>query len=84
VQFPGGINTQLYWHTMAPSYAALASVPENRVYLSPDAAEGFLKSYLGFAGGKVDSDNPKADSAELGIPGGTFRRVTCRILSAAK
>ncbi|HEY1972345.1 MAG TPA: hypothetical protein VGH89_30625 [Pseudonocardia sp.] len=75
VQFPGGINTQLYWHTKAPSYAALASVPENRVYLSPDAAAGFLKSYLGFTGGKVDSDNPKADSAELGIPGGAFRRV---------
>jgi hypothetical protein len=75
VQFPGGINTQLYWHTKTPSYAALASVPENRIYLSSDAAGEFLTSYLAFTGGKVDSDNPKADSGELGIPGGAFHRI---------
>jgi hypothetical protein len=36
IQWPGGINTQLYWHTTAPSYAPLQTIPENRVYVSPD------------------------------------------------
>src|SRR6266550_4026519 len=27
IQWPGGVNTQLYWHTTAPSYASLQSVP---------------------------------------------------------
>lgn len=31
IQWPGGVNTQLYWHTTAPSYAPLQSIPENRV-----------------------------------------------------
>jgi hypothetical protein len=34
IQLPGGMNTQLYWHTNAPSYAPLQTVPENRVYVS--------------------------------------------------
>ncbi len=34
VQWPGGVNMQLYWHTTPPSYADLQTVPENRVYLS--------------------------------------------------
>jgi len=34
IQWPGGVNTQLYWHTTAPSYAPLETVPENRVYVS--------------------------------------------------
>src|SRR6201995_5141585 len=29
IQWPGGVNTQLYWHTTAPSYPALKAVPEN-------------------------------------------------------
>src|ERR1700751_5065412 len=35
IQWPGGVNTQLYWHTTKPSYAAFETVPENRVYVSP-------------------------------------------------
>src|SRR5713226_7860377 len=31
IQWPGGVNTQLYWHTTAPSYAPLQTIPENRV-----------------------------------------------------
>src|ERR1700684_2937514 len=31
LQWPGGVNTQLYWHTTAPSYASLQTIPENRV-----------------------------------------------------
>src|SRR6202165_1160839 len=34
IQWPGSVNMQLYWHTTAPSYKALQTIPENRVYLS--------------------------------------------------
>src|SRR5277367_5207976 len=34
IQWPGGVNTQIYWHTAPPSYAPLQAVPENRVYIS--------------------------------------------------
>jgi hypothetical protein len=30
IQWPGGVNTQLYWHTTVPSYAPLQTIPENR------------------------------------------------------
>src|SRR5215468_10964683 len=43
IQWPGGVNTQLYWHTTAPSYASLQSVPENRVYVSTDKADEFVR-----------------------------------------
>src|SRR5882724_6070531 len=36
IQFPGGVNMQLYVHTTPPSYKPLDTVPENRVYVSPD------------------------------------------------
>src|SRR5260370_2611332 len=36
IQYPGVVNTQLYWHTTAPSYTPLHTVPENRVSVSPD------------------------------------------------
>src|SRR3989449_1137970 len=49
IQFPGGVNTQLYWHTSAPSYAKLETVPENRVYVSPDKADAFIHSFVKFA-----------------------------------
>ena len=29
IQWPGGVNMQLYWHTTAPSYPALGTAPEN-------------------------------------------------------
>ncbi len=47
IQWPGGVNTQLYWHTTAPSYAPLQTVPENRVYVSPDRADAFVRSLIG-------------------------------------
>ncbi|MGI4796776.1 MAG: hypothetical protein ACRYG8_22530, partial [Janthinobacterium lividum] len=46
VQWPGGVNMQLYWHNSAPGYAPLRTVPENRVYLSPDRIGPFLKAFL--------------------------------------
>src|SRR5207244_11086249 len=38
VQWPGGVNMQLYWHTTPPSYADLQTVPENLGYLSSHRA----------------------------------------------
>src|SRR5271168_152837 len=43
IQWPGGVNTQLYWHTVAPSYAPLKSIPENRVYVSAYALRAFTR-----------------------------------------
>src|SRR6202050_830450 len=28
IQWPGGVNMQLYWHTTPPSYSALKTIPE--------------------------------------------------------
>lgn len=75
VQFPGGINTQLYWHFHAPHYAPLASVPVNRVYVSADAANAFVRSFTCFAHGRVTSNDAHADGAEIGRPGYRYRRI---------
>lgn len=75
IRFPGGLITQLYWHTTAPSYAAFKSVPENRVYISPDRAQEYLHSFLQFSQGKVISDEGSAAGSEIGRSGYTFRRV---------
>jgi len=44
VQWPGGLNMQLYWHATTPDYAKLQTIPENRVYVSPDRADAFIRS----------------------------------------
>lgn len=75
IQFPGGVNTQLYWHTKTPSYPPLQTIPDNRVYLSADSADAFLRSYRQFASATVNSDDLKADGALIGKPGTTFRQV---------
>jgi hypothetical protein len=75
IQLPGGVNTQLYWHTTAPSYAPLQTVPENRVYVSPDRVDAFLRSFVAFSHGSVVSDEPRASGVEIGRPAETYRRV---------
>jgi predicted enzyme related to lactoylglutathione lyase len=75
IQFPGGVNTQLYWHTSAPSYAKLQTVPENRVYVSPDKANAFIQSFIRFAQGKVVADDARAPGIEIGRPNDTYRRI---------
>lgn len=75
IEWPGGVNTQLYWHTTAPSYAALQSIPENRVYVSTDKADEFVHSFLAFSRGKVASDDTHAPGVEIGRSGDTYRRV---------
>jgi predicted enzyme related to lactoylglutathione lyase len=75
IRFPGGVMTQIYWHTKAPSYAAFAHVPENRVYVSNDSADAFLRSFVVFSGGSVVSDDSAAPGDEIGKPGTTFHRI---------
>src|SRR6202166_1457963 len=52
IQWPGGVNMQLYWHTTPPSYSSLKTIPENRVYISPDREAAFVRSFLAFSQGK--------------------------------
>ncbi len=80
VQWPGGVNMQLYWHTTAPSYGPLAHVPENRVYVSRDRADAFVQAWLKFSGGKRILDIADAPGAEIGLTNTIIRRV--RITSA--
>jgi predicted enzyme related to lactoylglutathione lyase len=75
IQWPGGVNTQLYWHTTAPSYALLQTIPENRVYVSPDRVDAFVSSFLRFSQGSLVSDELRAPGVEIGRPTETYRRV---------
>ncbi len=75
IQWPGGVNMQLYWHTKAPSYAPFQTIPENRVYVSPDRADALVRSFLKFSHGKVTSDETKAPGVEIGRPNDTYRRI---------
>jgi hypothetical protein len=75
IQWPGGVNTQLYWHTTPPSYGPLQTIPENRVYVSPDRVDAFVRSFLAFSHGTVASDDAQAPGIEIGRPAETYRRV---------
>jgi predicted enzyme related to lactoylglutathione lyase len=75
IQWPGGVNMQLYWHTTKPSYAAFESVPENRVYVSPERADAFTRGFLRFSLGKIISDEAMAPGVEIGRPKDTYRRI---------
>jgi predicted enzyme related to lactoylglutathione lyase len=75
IQWPGGVKMQLYWHFTPPSSPPLATIPDNRVYVSPDEADAFVNDFVRFAHGKVISDDAHADAGEIGRPGETYRRV---------
>jgi predicted enzyme related to lactoylglutathione lyase len=75
VTWPGGVNMQLYWHTKAPHYDALQTVPENRVYVSPESVDKLVRDYVAFSHGKVVSDVRDAPGVEIGRPNDTYRRV---------
>ncbi len=75
VQWPGGVNMQLYWHNTPPNYPKLATVPENRVYVSAERANAFVKDFVAFSHGKVVSDAAHAPGVEIGRPSDTYRRV---------
>ena len=75
IRWPGGINMQLYWHTTAPNYPPLQTVPENRVYVSPDSADAFIRDFVAFTRAKIVSDDRNAPGVEIGRPTDTYRRV---------
>lgn len=75
IQLPGGVNTQLYWHITPPSYNPLQTIPENRVYVSPDRVDPFVRSFLAFSHGSIVSDEAQAPGVEIGRPAETYRRV---------
>ena len=74
VRWPGGVTTQLYWHFKAPDYPALRVAPVNRVYVSPDKADEFVRDFLKFSGGNAQ-DNKATDASEIGRPGETYRSI---------
>lgn len=75
IQWPGGVKMQLYWHFKASTNPPLETIPDNRVYVSPDRAEEFVRSFVTFSNGKILSDEKKADASEIGRAGETYRRV---------
>jgi hypothetical protein len=75
VEWPGGVTMQLYWHTTKPAYPAFQTLPESRVYVSPDRVSAFVDSVLCFSHGTLVSDDAGAPGVEVGRPGETFRRV---------
>jgi hypothetical protein len=75
IQWPGGVNMQLYSHITPPAYDKLQTIPENRVYLSMGKADEFIKDFLRFSHGKIVSDDPHAPGVEIGRPNDTFRSV---------
>jgi predicted enzyme related to lactoylglutathione lyase len=60
IEWPGGVHMQLYWHTTAPNYAKLQSIPENRVYVSAGRVDEFVRDFVAFSRGKVVSDDGHA------------------------
>jgi predicted enzyme related to lactoylglutathione lyase len=75
IEWPGGVYVQLYWHMTPPNYAALATIPENRVYVSRGRADTFVKDFVAFSHGEVVSDDRRAPGVEIGRPKETFRRI---------
>jgi hypothetical protein len=75
IQWPGGLNMQLYSHTTPPSYEKLQTIPENRVYLAMSKADEFVRDFLRFSRGKVVSDDSHAPGVEIGRPGDAYRSV---------
>jgi len=80
IQWPGGVNMQLYTHNTAPSYPPLLTVPENRVYVSPLRVEAFVHGFLAFSHGRIVADEASASGVDIGRPADTFHRI--RIESA--
>jgi predicted enzyme related to lactoylglutathione lyase len=75
IQWPGGVKMQLYWHFKPSTSPALETIPDNRVYVSPDQADNFVRDFVGFAQGSVVADDKQADAGEIGRAGETFRRI---------
>jgi len=75
IQWPGGVKMQLYWHFKPSTNPPLETVPDNRIYVSRDQADNFVKCFVSFADGKVVADDKHADAGEIGRAGETYRRI---------
>ncbi len=75
IQWPGGVKMQLYWHFTSSTSPPLETIPDNRVYVSPDQADNFVKAFTRFSNGKVVADDSHADAGEIGRTGETYRRI---------
>jgi predicted enzyme related to lactoylglutathione lyase len=75
IQWPGGVKMQLYWHSTPPAYGPLATIPDNRVYVSRDQADKFIKAFVRFSHGKVLANDQHADAGEIGRVGETYRQI---------
>jgi predicted enzyme related to lactoylglutathione lyase len=75
IVWPGGVHMQLYWHTQPPNHAKLATVPDNRVYVSAARANAFVRDFVAFSGSKVASDDRAAPGADIGLPNTLYRHV---------
>ena len=75
IEWPGGVRMQFYWHTTAPTYAKLQTIPENRLYLSVERTDEFVRDFVAFSLGKVVSDEGRAPGVDIGRPNDIYRRV---------
>src|SRR5208282_1322682 len=75
IQWPGGVKMQLYWHFKPSTNPPLESIPDNRVYVSKDQADNFVRCFVAFADGKIVDDDTHADAGEIGRMGETYRRI---------
>jgi hypothetical protein len=75
VQFPGGVDIQLWKHFAPVTFKPLATTPDNRFYLDPAAAGAFIADWLAFSHGHIAADDGAANGAEIGMPGTAYRKV---------
>jgi hypothetical protein len=75
IAWPGGVYMQLYWHRTPPNFASLQTVPENRIYMSPDRVDDFVRDFGSFAQANVIADDHKASGIEIGRADDAYRRV---------
>lgn len=76
IQFPGGLNTQLWLNFTPPTLPKLTTTPENRVYITADTLRPFLSSYLQFTHGRIVKDENRADAAEVGEASHAMHRIS--------
>jgi len=76
IQWPGGVKMQLYWHFKPSTNPPLETIPDNRVYVSQDQADNFVRCFVGFAGVLLVADDKRADAGEIGRAGETYRRIS--------
>ncbi|OBF86135.1 glyoxalase [Mycobacterium sp. 852002-51163_SCH5372311] len=75
VQLPGAITVQLYRVGLPLPWGPLETIPDSRIYLSPDTVDAFLHAYLPITAGQVAADDAEADGAAIGKPGSIFRQI---------